>query len=133
MTVISLMEELGYSEDKIQFVLNKVTPDLERSKVTLATSAIEQRFKRKAIGIIPMDERKVLFAVNRGTSVVAKDRAVSPAKDIIALADALRDSLVPAGKPQDEPQPQQKSGLFGGLMKSGVKPAPKSGTQRPAK
>jgi pilus assembly protein CpaE len=95
LALVSLFDDLGYSEQKVQFVLNKVTPDLERAKVTLAVSAIETRLKRKALGVIPMDERRVLFAVNRGTSVVAKERATSPAKEIIALADTIRASLQP--------------------------------------
>ncbi|MBX3081662.1 MAG: response regulator [Anaerolineae bacterium] len=95
LTVIKLFDDLGYPEAKVQLVINKVTPDLERAKVTLAVAAIESRLKRKAIGVLPMDERKVLFAVNRGTSVVAKERNTSPAKEIIALADALKASLQP--------------------------------------
>jgi len=95
LTVIKLFEDLGYPESKVQLVINKVTPDLERAKVTLAVTAIESRLKRKALGVIPMDERKVLFAVNRGTSVVAKERSTSPAKELISLADALKASLEP--------------------------------------
>jgi pilus assembly protein CpaE len=115
LTVVSLFDELGYAETKVNFVLNKVTPELERAKVTLATSAIETRLKRKALGVIPMDERKVLFAVNRGTSVVAKERVTSPAKEIIALADSLRSSLQPEAADVDtsmNPAPKSSGRLF---------------------
>ena len=128
LTVLNLMNELGYPAEKVEFVLNKVTPDLEKAKVTLAVAAIEQKFKRKSLGVIPMDERKILFAVNRGTSVVAKERQLSPAKDMIALAESLQAKLQPelAQEPPPPPQPQRSS--FFGLKSSASQPVVKKPT-----
>jgi len=125
LAVMALMGTLEYPEEKIQFAINRVTPDLERAKVAIAVPAIEQRLKKKALGIIPMDERKVLNSVNRGISVVAKDRNQSPAKDLVALADAIWENVKPVEEEEDKteskktPQkaPQQGSRfgkLFGG-------------------
>ncbi|MBX3062554.1 MAG: response regulator [Anaerolineae bacterium] len=124
LTVLSLMEELGYPENKVQIVLNKVTPELERAKVALAVGAIEAKMKRKALGVIPMDERKVLFAVNRGTSIVAKERAASPAKELIALADALRASVSTESGEMESvtPEPSKPSGsLIGRFLNNSKK------------
>jgi hypothetical protein len=41
-----------------------------------------------------MDERRVLSAINRGVTVVAKDRNLSPAKELIALAEAVRENFI---------------------------------------
>ncbi|MCE7949081.1 MAG: response regulator [Chloroflexi bacterium CFX4] len=95
LAAMSLMDSLEYPEEKTQLVLNRVTPDLERSKVAIAISAFEQKLRRKAFAVIPMDEKKVLFAVNRGISIVAKDRNQSPARELIAMADSLIASLAP--------------------------------------
>jgi hypothetical protein len=64
----------------------------------------------------------VLFAVNRGISVIAKDRHLSPARDLIAMADALIASLTPKQEPpaqQPLPAPAKPPSsrlgrLFGG-------------------
>lgn len=96
---MTLLDSLQYPEEKIQLVLNRVTPDLERSKVAIAVNIFEQKLRRKAFAVIPMDEKKVLFAVNRGIAVIAKDRNQSPARDLIAMADALIEQL----KPKQEP------------------------------
>lgn len=129
LTVLNLMGELGYPPEKIEFVLNKVTPELEKAKVTLAVAAIEQKFKRKSLGVIPMDERKILFAVNRGTSVVAKERQLSPAKDMIALAESLQVKLQPAGTQELPPPPQQpQRSSFFGLKSSANQPVVKKTT-----
>jgi pilus assembly protein CpaE len=116
LVVMNLMDELGYPEVKTQLVINRVTPELEKSKITLAVQAIEGKLRRKALGVIPMDERRVLFAVNRGTSVVAKDQNVSPAKELIALAEALRANVIPQEQLQDQPTTTpSKTSLFGRL------------------
>ncbi|GAB4552651.1 MAG: response regulator [Anaerolineae bacterium] len=122
---LALLDSLEYPDEKTQLILNKVTPDLERQKVAIAVNAIETKLRRKAMGIIPMDEKRVLFAVNRGISVVAKDRNMSPARDLIALADTLIAHINPqvaeeeqaaGGKGSGQPkQPASRLGrLFGG-------------------
>jgi len=111
------MTQLGYPEGKSQLVINRVTPELERAKAAIPVEAIEKNLKRKAIGVIPMDERRVLAAINRGITVVARDRNVSPAKDLIALAEAVRVSVMPEEQAQIQQPADVKqsrlSGLFG--------------------
>lgn len=102
---MALLDSLEYPEEKTLLVLNRVTPELERSKVAIAVNVIEQKLRRKAFAIIPMDEKKVLFAVNRGISVIAKDRNQSPARDLIAMADRLIENLAP--KQETPPTAQQ--------------------------
>jgi pilus assembly protein CpaE len=121
LAIMGIMANLEYPEEKTQLVLNRVSSDLERNRVTISGAAIEQKLRRKALASIPNDERKVLFAVNRGISVVAKDRNQSPARELIALADALIASLTPqteaAPTPQQQPAKAQQSRLgrlFGG-------------------
>lgn len=95
LAAITLLDSLEYPQEKTQLVLNRVTPELERSKVAIAVSVFEQKLRRKAFAIIPMDEKRVLYAVNRGISVIAKDRNQSPARDLITMADALIQDLAP--------------------------------------
>jgi pilus assembly protein CpaE len=119
LNVMKIFDDLGYPEEKVQLVLNRITPDLERAKVAVAVSVIEAKLKRKPLAIIPMDERKVLYAVNRGIAVVSKDQTVPPAKDLISLADAIRTSF---GVQEEEPAPPptaQKTSRLGRLFGGG--------------
>jgi pilus assembly protein CpaE len=117
--ILDLFGRLEYPEGKAQIVINKVTQELERLKVSIPVAAIESNLKRKPLGVIPMDERKVLAAINRGVTVIAKDRALPPAKDLVALADALRASVAPEEQERMTPAEEAKSvsrlsRLFGG-------------------
>jgi pilus assembly protein CpaE len=91
--IFNLMDALQYPESKSLVVINRVTPELERVKAAIPVAAIESALKRKAAAVIALDERRVLSAINRGVTVIARDRGLPPAKDLIALADAVRASV----------------------------------------
>jgi pilus assembly protein CpaE len=100
--ILNLMDALQYPEIKEMLVINKVTAELERVKAAIPVAAIEGNLKRKAVAVVPMDERRVLAAINRGITVIAKDRNMSPAKELITLADTIRASV----SPEEQAQPQ---------------------------
>jgi pilus assembly protein CpaE len=120
LTTMTLMDTLEYPEGKTLMVVNRHTPDLERARVTIPVPSIEQKLKRTALGVIPMDERRVLYAVNRGIAVVARDRNQSPARELVALADALWNNIMPKPEAPEAVASQAKapqsrlSRLFGG-------------------
>jgi pilus assembly protein CpaE len=107
--VLNLMDALQYEQEKVQLVFNRVSLDLEKSKVNISTQAIEGNLKRKSIASIPLDERRVLAAINRGVTVIAKDRRESPAKELVALADAVKASVMPEEAGQSQADPQTKT------------------------
>ena len=119
--ILGLMDQLSYPADKVCLVFNRVTAEFERTKVSPSVAMIETNLKRKSLGVIPMDEKKVLTALNRGTPVIAKDRNLSPAKELLALADSLWASLTPTDElpqmqpsgPGSKPQSSRLSRLFG--------------------
>jgi len=119
-SLLKLFDQFSYGEIKPQIVFNRVTSEYERTKIAPAVNALEQNLRRKALGIIPLDEKRVLAALNRGTLVIARERNASPAKELLALADAMRASI----EPQEEevqsqptgpkqPPPSRLSRLFG--------------------
>ena len=103
--------------DKIFFVLNRVTGEKDKGRGTVPTASIEDHLKKEVMATIPLDERAVLTAVNRGVPVVAdkNSRTRSPGRELVELADLLRrvvslegDEVVDAG---DSDEPRSKSGL----------------------
>ncbi|CAG1008016.1 MAG: response regulator [Anaerolinea sp.] len=119
LAVMELLDSFEYPQEKTVFVINRYTADLEKAGITLKIAAIESKMRRQALTIIPMDEKRVLYSVNRGVSVIARDRNQSPAKELVALADTLRTNLSPQLEEQDQTSanqaPKSRFGrLFGG-------------------
>jgi pilus assembly protein CpaE len=109
--------------EKVLFVLNRVVSDKERGHGTVPTPSIEGHLKRQVVATIPLDERAVLTAVNQGVPLVAKLKARSPGRELIELAEYIRQSVEgPEGQQPIEAATKQteqrsKSGikaLFGG-------------------
>lgn len=88
-TVLNLIDGLHYSANKSQLVINRANASLEKARVSISVAAIENNLKRKAFGVIPMDERRVQAAINRGNAIIDKEKNNSPAKELIELANAL--------------------------------------------
>ncbi len=114
--VLNLFEKLQVDANKVLLVFNRVNVDLERQKVAIPTASIEKNLNKKAIAYIPEDGKRVLSAINRGITVVAKDKNLSPAKELIALAETVRASFFEAEEMPEEPveisKPAGKSSLF---------------------
>jgi pilus assembly protein CpaE len=119
LAVVNLFDSLEYPTAKTVFVINRVTAELERAKITIAVGGIEAKLKRQSLAVIPMDEKKVLYSVNRGISIIAKDKAQSPAKELLALADAMIANIAPAETAPDPAlgsNPQQPRSRLGRLF-----------------
>lgn len=116
------IEQTSKLSEKIVFVLNRVVTDKERGRGMVPTASIENHLKLKVQAAIPLDERAVLTSVNQGVPLVAKLKSRSPGREMIGLADYIRQAVEEADGETVEPQRQaeqqrSKSGiraLFGG-------------------
>ena len=118
-TILNLLDALQLDPNKVQLVLNRVNAELERAKVSIPVASIESNLKRKAIGVIADDERRVLASINRGITVVAKDRNLPPARDLIVLADTVRASVAaPDEVPEATPDASKSTSRLGRLFGS---------------
>jgi len=113
--ILNLMTAWDYNASKVRLVVNRVNTELEKSRLTLSVEAIENSLKREAIGVIPMDERHILAAINRGVTVVAKDRMVSPAKELNVLADIVYTSFTGARSSSQKEQRETSKSRLGRL------------------
>lgn len=89
--VIELFERLNIQPEKYMMVLNRTFDAKDRSVIPL--DAIERHLKAKISAKIPLDDKVFLNAINQGVPVIANNRNRSPAKDLIALADMVRQTL----------------------------------------
>ncbi len=112
--LLKLFDESEYPPDKTTLVINRVMDDRGRGgRVTIATELIEKNLKLKALAEIPVEDRVVLHAVNRGVPVIAitKDRTRSPVKELLQLAEEVRRILT--GEEEVEvDQEEEQGGIF---------------------
>jgi pilus assembly protein CpaE len=87
-----LREPAGLS-NKVMFVLNRVVNEKEKGRGTIPAASIENHLKRQIVCSIPLDERAVLTAVNQGVPLVAKQRSRSPGREMVELAEQIRQSV----------------------------------------
>ena len=110
--LLRLFDEIEYPPDKTVLVLNQVMQDRGRGgRVTIPTELIEKNLKMKIVAEIPLEERVVLHAVNRGVPVIAvsKDRNRSPIKELLQLAESVRRILTGTEEAEeDEMEAQEK-------------------------
>jgi pilus assembly protein CpaE len=79
--------------NKVMFVLNRVVSEKEKGRGTIPAASIENHLKRQIVCSIPLDERAVLTAVNQGVPLVAKQRSRSPGREMVELAEQIRQSV----------------------------------------
>lgn len=113
--VLDVLDALEYPPDKAAFVLNRMQSERERGRIS--AEAIENNLKRQVAMQIPIDDRAMITAVNRGVPLVASDRSRSPTRELIELAMRLQVALVGEEKeltPVEEPAPRSRlRSLFG--------------------
>lgn len=113
--VLDLFDRLDYPQDKIMLVLNRMHDERQRGRVTIPSEIIEKHLKRHVEARIPVDERVVLAAVNKGVPVIASDRdkSKSPIKELIELAEHVRTVL--KGDNEDAPTADDEKKSRGGI------------------
>jgi pilus assembly protein CpaE len=104
---------------KVMFVLNRAVNDKEKGQGTIPADSIEKHLKRQIVARIPLDERTVLTAVNQGVPIVAKLRSRSPGREMVELAELIRQAVESSSELRDQlesSQPLSKSGLRKSLL-----------------
>ncbi len=94
--IFESLEEPSNISEKVLFVLNRVYGEKEqRSYGAVPTASIENHLKRQVVATIPADAKVVLTAINQGVPLVAKAKTRSPGRELIALAEFIRQNVEP--------------------------------------
>ncbi len=85
---LDLLQTMGVERDHIVFVMNKFD-----KRIGITPERVGDNLKQKVVAVIPLDERIVITAVNRGVPFMLDNRTQPVAKGIYALAEAVRSQL----------------------------------------
>ena len=85
---LDLLQTMGVSRDRIVFVMNKFD-----KRIAITPERVGDNLKQKINAVVPLDERVVITAVNRGVPFMLDNRTQPVAKGIFALAESVRSQL----------------------------------------
>jgi pilus assembly protein CpaE len=85
---LDLLNTLGISRDRICFVMNKYD-----KRIAITPEKIGENLKQEVGAVIPLDERVVIPAVNRGIPFVLDQKAQPVSRAIYMLAETVRSRL----------------------------------------
>jgi pilus assembly protein CpaE len=85
---LDLIQTLGVDRERIIFVMNKYD-----KRIGITPDRVGENLKQKIHAVIPLDERVVIPAVNRGVPFMLDNKTQPVAKGIFGLAEAVRAQL----------------------------------------
>ncbi len=86
---LDLLLTLNMPADKIAFVMNKFD-----KRIAISPEKVGENLKQEVMAVIPLDERTVIPAVNRGVPFMLDNKTQPAARGIYTLVEALRAKLV---------------------------------------
>jgi pilus assembly protein CpaE len=85
---LDLIQTMGVDRERIIFAMNKYD-----KRIGITPERISENLKQKVSAVIPLDERVVIPAVNRGVPFMLDNKTQPVAKGIFGLAEAVRTQL----------------------------------------
>ncbi|GAB4482754.1 MAG: AAA family ATPase [Anaerolineales bacterium] len=91
-TFLDLLNSIGIKRERVSFVMNKYD-----KRIAITPEKVGENLKQPMAGAIPLDERVVIPAVNRGVPFMLDNKAQPSARAIFELAGSLRAQLEKLG------------------------------------
>lgn len=85
---LDLLQTMGVGRERIVFTMNKYD-----KRIAITPQRVSENLKQEIAVVIPLDERIVIPAVNRGVPFVLENKAQPVGRGIFALAEAVRARL----------------------------------------
>jgi pilus assembly protein CpaE len=86
---LDLLMTLNIPLEKIAFVMNKFD-----KRIAISAEKVGENLKQEVVAVIPLDERTVIPAVNRGVPFMLDNKTQPAARGIYTLAEALRAKMI---------------------------------------
>jgi len=85
---LDLIQTMGIEREHIVFTMNRFD-----KRIAITPERVSENIKQEVVAVIPLDERVVIPAVNRGVPFMLDNRLQPAAKGIFSLAEAVRSRL----------------------------------------
>ncbi len=85
---LDLIQTMGIERERIVFTMNRFD-----KRIAITPERVSENIKQEIAAVIPLDERIVIPAVNRGIPFMLDNRIQPAAKGIFAVAEAVRTRL----------------------------------------
>lgn len=86
---LDLLQTIGVPAQKISFVMNRYD-----KRIPITPERVSENLKQEIVAVIPLDEKTVITAVNRGVPFMVDNKTSPAARGIYTLAESLRASLL---------------------------------------
>jgi pilus assembly protein CpaE len=85
---LDLLQTMGVTKERIVFAVNRYD-----KRISITPEKISDNLKQEMVAAIPLDEKVVITAVNRGVPFMLDNRTQPVGKGIFSLAEAIRARL----------------------------------------
>ncbi len=85
---LDLLGTLGIPRERVVFAMNRYD-----KRIAITPERVGENLKQPIVAVIPLDERIVIPAVNRGVPFITENKTQPAGKGILSLAEGVRASL----------------------------------------
>jgi pilus assembly protein CpaE len=85
---LDVLNSLGIQRDRILFAMNRYD-----KRIAITPEKVGENLKQPIVAVIPLDERTVIPAVNRGVPFMVDNKSQPVSRSILALAESVRSQL----------------------------------------
>lgn len=85
---LDLLQTIGINRERIVFCMNRYD-----KRIAITPDRVGDNLKQSVAAVIPMDERAVVPAVNRGVPFILDNKTQPAARGILSLAENVREAL----------------------------------------
>ena len=88
---LDLVQTIGIERERIVFSMNRYD-----KRIAITPERVGDNLKQPVAAVIPLDERVVVPAVNRGIPFILENKTQPSARGILSLAESVREALAAA-------------------------------------
>jgi len=88
---LDLLQTIGIERDRIVFTMNRYD-----KRIAITPERVGENLKQEVLAVIPLDERVVVPAVNRGVPFILDNKTQPSARGILSLAESVRKTMATA-------------------------------------
>jgi pilus assembly protein CpaE len=94
---LDLLQTLGIERERIVFSMNRFD-----KRIAITPDRVGDNLKQPVTAVIPLDERVVVPAVNRGVPFILENKTQPASRGILSLAESVRETLASVSLEESE-------------------------------